>query len=406
MTSIKQTNFIDVIENSIGRPLSKNDLIKNPLEFKEIETLGVAINVFKNGYKLPKKNDTDLRPSISPRLKLTDNLGFNYVSRIHEFPQYEGLFTSEIKKYLLYCHGLVIEDPLSYLLDYFRPGCKDSPYAQARVPVINSLLIEYSGISELIKSGIVFPVSEPFYYENEVPHPDKSLLEELSQRLVKNQHHLSQLTDFIFLEQFRKQKFDNYVDSFYPDLEYISVLNEIMKIRNEKFTHKSIVTPFGASVIGSISLLNLEKISIEDICHMRKQEDLFFEWREFLNHTFETMYDHSSTFTDLDNEFLNVSKNKFHYLENKTNARLTRTFSNISLKNTGKTISIGAISGAFSGMISGDVKSALLMGLFTGMLSGGVQSGVGELIDILNKKKHKKEKSVIRNHFLAINLPK
>lgn len=233
MTIKNSTNFVDVIENAIGRPLSKKELINTPVGFEELESLSVALNEFNNEYKLPIKKETDLRPSISPRLKISDSLGFNYVSRIHDFSQYKGVFTGELKKYLLYCHGLVIEDPLVYLLDYFRPGCFNSPYAISRMPVINSLLIEYSEISDLIRSNIVFPVSEPHHFENEVPYPDNDLLKELSNRLIDGPKNLPQIVEFIFREQFRKQNFDNNVDSFYPGLEYVSVLKEIMKIRQK-----------------------------------------------------------------------------------------------------------------------------------------------------------------------------
>ncbi|WP_350316143.1 hypothetical protein OHK33_19350 [Pectobacterium aroidearum] len=405
MTIKRSTNFVDVIENTIGRPLLKKELIKNPLGFTELESLSEALNDFNKEYKLPIKKETDLRPSISPRLKITDNLGFNYVSRIHDFSQYEGVFTGELKKYLLYCHGLVIEDPLVYLLDYFRPGCTNSPYALARLPVINSLLLEYSEISDLIKSEIIFPVSESRYCENEVPYPDDDLLKEISKRLIFKINNLPQLVGFVFREQFRKQIFDNNIDSFYPGLEYVSVLKEIMKIRQEKFTSDEIIAPFGVSVIGSVSLLNLERISIEDICYMRKQEELFSEWRGFLNSTFKRLYDDSYNYTNLESEFLIGSQNEFLKLEKRMNSKLSKGFSNYSLMNTGRDISIGAVSGALSGMVTGDLKTTLFMTLFTGMLSGGVQPSVEAVIDLVKNKSRRKENKVIRNHFLALDLP-
>lgn len=399
------TNFVDLIENAIGRPLSKKDLINTPIEFAELESLSVALNQFHKEYKLPIKKETDLRPSISPRLKIADSLGFNYVSRIHDFTEYKGVFTGELKKYLLYCHGLVIEDPLVYLLDYFRPGCTNSLHALERMPVINSLLIEYSDISDLIRSNIVFPISEPQYFENEVPHPDEYLLKELSNRLIGRESNLPQLADFIFREEFRKQNLDNNVDLFYPSLDYISVLKEIMKIRQEKFTSAEVISPFGASIIGSVSLLNLECVSIEDICYMRKQDELFSEWRDFLNITFKGLYNNSAEYTDINGEFLNESRHEFQNLEKRISGKLSRAFPGSYLKNTGRNISIGAVSGAISGMISGDLKTTIFMTLLTGMLSGGVQPSVDAVIDLVKNRSRKNESKVIRNHFLALDLP-
>ncbi|WP_200967953.1 hypothetical protein [Enterobacter oligotrophicus] len=201
------TNFIDVIENTIGRPLLKKELLKRPVGSKELVNLGMALNDFNNQYKLPIKKETDLRPSISPRLDTIYDLGFNYVSRIHDVSQFQGAFTGELKKYLLYCHGLVIEDPLVYLLDYFRPGSSNNQHALARLPAINSLLLEYSDISDLIRSGIVFPVSEPQCSDNEVPYPEDCLLKELSKRIIDKNDTIPQLAAFVLREQFRKNSF-------------------------------------------------------------------------------------------------------------------------------------------------------------------------------------------------------
>lgn len=393
-------NFIEAIEQSIGRPLLKKELIKNPLEFAELEKLSTAIKKFNEDYRLPVKNENELRPSISPRLKLTEALGFNYVSRIHESPQYSGTFTRELKKYLLYCHSLVIEDPLCYLLDYFRPGCANSQHTLDRIPAVNSLLLEYSGISDLIKSNIIFPVREPFYFENNVPRPDGKLLEDLREKLIEKRINLHQVTEFIFLEQFRKEIFGNNIDSFYPSLDYVTVFKEIMNIRQEKFTTNDIITPFGTNVIGSASLLNLEEISIEDICYMRKHEELFSEWRDFLNVTFKELYHHTSDYSDIDGEFLYQSRMAFTKLDRKINSKFDKAFSHVSLKNTGRKICIGALTGALSGMVTGDAKTALFMSLLNGMMQPSIET----VVDMVTQKLHNKEKKVIRHHFLALDI--
>lgn len=406
MMDIKiSTNFIDVIENTIGRPLLTKELLKRPVGSTELENLSMALNNFNKQYKLPIKQETDLRPSISPKLDTIYELGFNYVSRIHDVSQFKGAFTGELKKYLLYCHGLVIEDPLIYLLDYFGPGSSNSQHALARLPAINSLLLEYSDISDLIRSGIVFPVSEPQYSDNEVPYPEDGLLKELSKRITGRNKDIPQLAAFVLREQFRKKKFHYNIDSFYPSLEHVDVLKEIMKIQQEGFTRNEIITPFGTNVIGSVSLLNLNNISIEDICYMRKQDELFSEWRGFLNSTFKELYNHSSDYTDLDNEFLGEVRDGFSNLEMRVNSRLSKAFSNSSLINTGKKISIGAVSGALSGIVTGDLKATLLMTLFGGMLSGGIQPSFEAVLDLVKNESRRKETKVIKNHFLALGLP-
>lgn len=399
------SNFIDVIEESISRPLLREELLKHPVTKIELKKLSVALNDFSKQYELPIKKDTELRPSISPKLEHINELGFNYVRRIHDITQYEGGFTRALKKYLLYCHGLVIEDPLIYLLDYFRLGGTISPYALERLPAINSLLLEYSDISDLVKSNIIFPVSEPLYSSNEVPYPEEDLLKELDCRLKNKNNNLPQLAEFIFKEQFRKQKFSNNVDSFYPSHEHVTVLKEIMKIQNDRFTRDEIITSFGTNILGSISLLNLENVSIEDICFMRKEEELFSEWRGFLNSTFRNLYANSSDYTDLDKEFLADARNEFSNLETKVNSKLRKSLSTVSLKDAGRSISIGVVSGAVSGIATGDLKTAFITTLLTGMLSGGVQPSIEAAVDLVKNRSRRQEQKVIKNHFLALGLP-
>ncbi|XQS17086.1 hypothetical protein ACJ6TS_00495 [Citrobacter telavivensis] len=394
-------NFIDVIEESVGRPLLRKELLRHPIKTVELEKLSVALNDFSRQYELPIKKDTELRPSISPKLEQINELGFNYVRRIHDTSQYTGGFTRALKKYLLYCHGLVIEDPLVYLLDYFRHGGANSPYALERLPAINSLLLEYSDISDLIRSNIVFPVSEPLYADNDVPYPEESLLKELRLRLSDKSENLSQLAEFIYRENFRKQQFSDNIDSFYPSHEYVDVLKEIMIIQNDKFTRDEIITTFGTNVIGNVSLLNLEDVSIEDICFMRKEDELFSEWRGFLNSTFGNLYANSSDYTDLDKEFLADTRNEFSNLETKVNSRLRKSLSTFSLKDAGRSISIGVISGAVTGIATGDLKTAFV----TTLLSGGIEPSIEVAIDLVKNRSRRKEKKVIKNHFLALGLP-
>jgi hypothetical protein len=404
MNNNQSKNFIDVIEDSIGRPLIKEELLNYPLKNKELENLSVKLNDFSRHYKLPIKKETELRPSISPRLDNIDELGFNYVRRIHESKNFEGGFTREIKKYLLYCHGLVIEDPLLYLLDYFRGDSSNSPHAMERIPVINSLILEYSNISELIRSNIIFPVSEPFYTENEVPYPKDDLINELHNRIKGNSYNTSNVASFIFREQFRKLKFLNNVDSFYPSHHHVEVLKEIMKIQQMKFTSDEIISPFSTNVIGNISLLDLENISVKDICYMREKEELFSDWRDFLNSTFKNLYHHSSDYTNLDEEFLSSVRNDFANLGSKVNNKLSKATSNFSLKDIGKSMSIGVVSGVASGIITSDFHTALLTTLITGIISGGMEPTFEAAIDLMKNQSNRKEKKVIQNHFLALGL--
>lgn len=401
MDVIRSKNFIDVIEDSISRPLLRKELQKYPVTFLELEKLRVALNEFNRGYKLPIKKDTELRPAISPKLNTINNMGFNYVRRFQDYSQHVGEFTRTIKSYLLYCHGLVIEDPLIYLLDYFNINSASCNYALERMPAIQLLLLEYCDISDLIREEIIFPISEPRYPENEIPSPNEFIMQSLSQRLAEVPNDLSRIVRFIYREQFRKKNFENNVDIFFPSCNYAFILQELMKIQQEKFTRDEIIKPFATNVIGGFPLLNLDAISIKDICIMRKQDDVFSDWRFFLDLTFKDLYTHSAEYTDLDKEFLASVRSEFSNLQGKVNNRLSKSLSDFSWRGAGQALSLGFASGVISGAATGDLEKILTTSLLTGITLPTLQATV----DLVKHQYHRKERRVIRNHFLALGLP-
>jgi len=153
-TSDTSPTVVDVYESCLGRSLERKDLSRSPLTPKDLSTFALALSNHYRTYRLPRKAVPDLRPSISPGFTTSRSVGLDYVFGTRHFrgtfdfkfdTASQGEMTLNLKRYLLYCHGIVIQDPLPYLLDYFENG-RTSEAALARLPAVHALLSEYADL--------------------------------------------------------------------------------------------------------------------------------------------------------------------------------------------------------------------------------------------------------------------
>ena len=57
-------------------------------------------------------------------------------------------------------------------------------------------------------------------------------------------------------EQYRRGRFNNNVDLFFPHTDYVLILRELLKLEQKKFASTAVSEPFGLAVLGSISAQN------------------------------------------------------------------------------------------------------------------------------------------------------
>src|SRR4051794_22700224 len=111
-------SVIDVIhsvfEVDLGPDLiSDLDRIDHKLLFRFRESYAA----FANSSVLPTKDQTELRPLATYRaLGYTEHLRIDGFLNELDKP---ALQEDEVKKHLLYCHSLVLDDPLPFILDHF-----------------------------------------------------------------------------------------------------------------------------------------------------------------------------------------------------------------------------------------------------------------------------------------------
>jgi len=311
--------------------------------------------------------------------------------------------SDNLKRYLLYCHSLVFEDPLPYLLDYFEPNI-ETDTALRRIPAVNALLAEYADLKQLITSRILLPISHPAIILNELPVLDKDTQKDLEKRLPNLPSDVVDLLAHkIIEEQYRRRRFNNNVDLFFPHTDYVLILRELLKLEQKKFASTAVSEPFGLAVLGSISALNPRALSTADLVRIRVDDELFSEWRAFLSRVFREIQVREHTFTSVEAEFVVALSEEFLSWRDRFDARLKRGSIKAAFSESGTHISIGMVAGGITGMLGGGTTT-LLGALAGGVLGGLVQPAIELAKNIVNKSVQRADALSLRHHFLAVGI--
>ena len=408
-TTNSSSTLVEVYENCLARPLQRKNLSRHPLTHQELSRLAEAVSEHYKIYQLPQKSPSELRPSISPSFTTSQSVGLDYVSGEKHFSgpfKYkfdatsEGEMTANLKRYLLYCHGLVFPDPLPYLLDYFRGGTVTDVGLQ-RVPAVNALLSEYADLKDLIDKRILLPFAHHQKFLNDAPILHGAMAKTLEDRLPEfSPFEVRMLAHTIIEEQHFRRRLEDKVDLFFPRTFYVIVLRELLKITEEKFTSAAISEPFGLSVLGSVSPIRAQAITTQDLVRIRTDDELFGHWRAFLSRVFREVQGRELNSNSIDEEYALVVQQEFRAWRDKFDDRLKRGSVDRVLAESGKNISIGVISGAVTGVVTADP--------ITGALAGAVASLTKPTIELLKNiiqaSINKPGAATLRHHFLALGL--
>ncbi|MGJ7607211.1 glycine zipper family protein [Variovorax sp. LT1R20] len=404
---MQEVTLAEVIETSLGIALNLEEIKKFDFNHQNISDLAKGVGEFHEIFSLPEKFDSEFRPSISPAFGQDHSIGFGHVSGV---PGQE--VESAIKKYLLFSHGLVFEDPLIYLLDYFRDGAEDE-YSRVRIPRVRDLLIQYAKVAELIRMKIVFPVTGEPNQIDRIEYLDSKQVDEISKRLPDMEKVIVQLCcQKIAEERYSLSTFGNRADYFFPRPEYVRVLHEIVKLEKASYVRQDLDRPFGMSVIGSISSIDPNEVSIQDLVSIRLNDALFSDWRDFLDRSFGELRQNEAQYSDVNREYLALVRANFDAWDKKIAGQLSKgALGKIIRKSVGE-ISYGVFSGAAvgasvgatlgtSGAVATGVMGAIAGGL-TGGVTGAIKTGIDKAKDLVVASSSERKTKIIRNHFMAL----
>lgn len=304
----------DIVENALGERFVPDEIEKLAFRPEAIRDLANAVqNFYENFPATFEKGSDQLRPFIGPQFTVGERLGGKFVAGTGQAFEYEfsgqirGELTAEVKRYLLYCHGLAFHDRLPYLLDYFRLD-PYHPEARKRAPAIKELLVEYSQFSELLRRGIVVPISEEVY-GSRINIPDFPLhTDELRARLPDLDPDTLEIIEPIVVEMQVMIERGGYIfDSFFPSKVYVEVLREILRILSAKFTSRDLEEPFRVGILASAPGLNVDLLNIQDIVKIRTDDVAFEKWRSIVSNILTRFHEAEGNYTDAEREIREIA---------------------------------------------------------------------------------------------------
>ena len=160
----------------------------------------------------------------------------------------------------------------------------------ARISRVKALLTEYANIERLIRRGIVIPVSTLIFGS----HRGYTLTDEESEFLKASfsgfGSDITLTASIIREEQLQAERLNGNIDLFFPGANYIPVFRELLHFAETKFTSKEVREPFHVGILTEVSSINAQAVSLDEIIRMREDEELFQEWRIFLEEVFRKLY--------------------------------------------------------------------------------------------------------------------
>src|SRR5262249_20026814 len=157
------TTIVQTIEEVLEAPVGP-DLISHVehLSDSHLGRLQQACERFHSEYRLPYKAASQFRPYLHPGLlgMTRDRDVLDYTA----FWNFDAVTTPAVQEdalkcYLLYCHGVILQDPLLYILDFVG----SDEYKKVTRERLTNYLSFLSYIKPLVDCGIVLFIDEAQY---------------------------------------------------------------------------------------------------------------------------------------------------------------------------------------------------------------------------------------------------
>ncbi|HEX8607370.1 MAG TPA: hypothetical protein VF679_01875, partial [Pedobacter sp.] len=313
----------------------------------------------------------------------------------------EFVLEKSVKKTLLYSHQVCVQDPLTYLLDYFHQD-PEHKLAAEKMPVIRHIFIELARMKPLIEDGLLYIISDEVFpgLNNYKLLSDHAKIEE-AVRLAVGELKFNSI-DFHLLIQSLYEQFvlrEN-IDLYFPGENFKNLYKALLDVNHQSYTSRDIITPYNFGMLGGLSQVDTGKIDVRDIIAMRQHEKVFEDWRLLLSETFKELEANAGNFNDSNQEFKNIIHDQNRKFDSEILKKSQQSTLYSNLPKTKDKIFAGFASNLIlngsSSLMPDLVPSAasLINSIFSNILELGING--------LTDRKQHAIKTSLHNHFLSI----
>jgi len=390
--------MIEIIEKTLGISLNEKKLKKAKIDPVLLGKLSVNLgNYFKNDFILPAKSKEKLRPYISLREGLGKKISHTYLIQSQNPIYFENapfIIEETIKPFSLYAHEICLQNPLTYLLDYFYFNPHGSTI---QIEAIRHILIELARLKPLIEQNIIHFSSDELFPGLNINdfEPNEPELKSIKACSSMKEDEIKFIVSSVFRALYEKYQLQDEVDLFFENTDFAQIYKCLLRHYSEKYTSHTIKDPINLNWLGKLSRIPTQNITIDDIFLIRKNEELFNEWRQLISAALRYMEDNKENFTDVDNEFIETLKEKFVTLDLRL---IKKNSDNTIFKKIDPWISkasFGVLTGGLIGIATHDLTIGL-RAFITAATPGLLDTG----LSILNENRQKK---AISNHLLIFD---
>lgn len=355
---VKVSKFIDNLESFFGTAFEPHHLIRLPEVFKAKPELSMMLEPLFGGIELPDKPRNEIRPALfrPPVVWMT---GFDNDPVPHD----------KIKRCLLYSDAVAV-DTMPILgrsrIALTVVGFRDEHSEQFAVETANKIQ-QFSALAPLIRAKIALPFSGD--------RPGN------------------------------RPQFEGKTDPLFATVAQAETYRSQLLTEFGSVTRADVQRPFYGSFVFNVPTVDPQKVTWADIVALRRDEEIFREWRHLIHSALNILYEHKSDFNDLDAEFRETIQSEMRKWNEKLHVqRMRRTAFGELLEGT-RQVALGWIGGslAFGGLAAatGDATLTIQAGIAGGVANAGpaLLSAMGKIEQAIARRP---ARLALEHHILAI----
>jgi hypothetical protein len=291
---------IGVIEGILSIPVSPELVVRSGnLPMNRVQELRHGYEAFSKDYRLSPKKRSQFRPYLHPKLLNLTERGtvLDYTAFFADFDlnQTPSLQEDLLKAYLLYCDGVILHDPLLYILDY----AESSEYLKQTQQRLQRYFAFLSYVRPLVEIGTLAFIDEAQYRKSYSNWPVQ-LTDDLAGLIESVGKTYSGTIDKETLEFVLWYGLDGVSSSLVANDFHSSNLDMFFPHRGLAEAFPFLVPPYGTkkpiierhqarllSSLISLKLPRLDALTVADTVSIRKSEEVFSKWRLVLERGLE-----------------------------------------------------------------------------------------------------------------------